>query len=165
MPRLGETVPNPKKKKYDEDVKKYSPAELQKHHDEALTYYIEHGGEVSTKVLSRHGKVPQSYIRKWMKEENWDKYVMEDQGDKVKVSFNANSREYNGRWYTDLRAWKIEAETPAPENYTTGFAPTGAEGSGNNFAPDPVDAASTGHGYVGGSSDPAADQVEDDLPF
>ncbi len=86
-------------------------------------------------------------------------------GDKVKVSFNANSREYNGRWYTDLRAWKIEAETPAPENYTTGFAPTGAEGSGNNFAPDPVDAASTGHGYVGGSSDPAADQVEDDLPF
>ena len=24
-------------------------------------------------------------------------------GDKVKVSFNANSREYNGRWYTDLR--------------------------------------------------------------
>lgn len=86
MPRLGETVPNPKKKKYDEDVKKYSPEELQKHHDEALTYYIEHGGEVSTKVLSRHGKVPQSYIRKWMKEENWDKYVMEDQGDKVKVS-------------------------------------------------------------------------------
>lgn len=86
MPRLGETVPNPKRKKYDDDVKKYSPEELKKHHDDALTYYIENGGEVSTKVLSRHGKVPQSYIRKWMKEENWDKYVMEDQGDKVKVS-------------------------------------------------------------------------------
>ena len=30
-------------------------------------------------------------------------------GDKVKVSFNLSSREYNGRWYTDVRAWKIEA--------------------------------------------------------
>lgn len=29
-------------------------------------------------------------------------------GDKVKISFNLSSREYNGRWYTDVRAWKIE---------------------------------------------------------
>jgi len=29
------------------------------------------------------------------------------EGDAVEVSFNAESREYNGRWYTDLRAWKI----------------------------------------------------------
>ena len=43
-------------------------------------------------------------------------------GDKVKVSFNISSREYNNRWYTDLRAWKIETEAPAPENYTTGSA-------------------------------------------
>lgn len=26
----------------------------------------------------------------------------------VKVSFNIESREFNGRWYTDLRIWKIE---------------------------------------------------------
>ena len=30
-------------------------------------------------------------------------------GDKVKISFNLSSREYNGRWYTDVRAWRIEA--------------------------------------------------------
>ena len=29
-------------------------------------------------------------------------------GDKVKISFNISSREYNGRWYTDVRAWRIE---------------------------------------------------------
>ena len=29
-------------------------------------------------------------------------------GDKVKISFNLSSREYNGRWYTDVRAWRIE---------------------------------------------------------
>nr|ACM91027.1 hypothetical protein BT1365 [uncultured bacterium URE4] len=28
-------------------------------------------------------------------------------GDKVKVSFNLKSREYNGRWYNDLQVWKI----------------------------------------------------------
>ncbi len=28
--------------------------------------------------------------------------------DIVKVSFNIESREFNGRWYTDLRVWKIE---------------------------------------------------------
>ncbi len=38
-------------------------------------------------------------------------------GDKVKVSFNLSSREYNGRWYSDIRAWRIEpvgANAPAP---------------------------------------------------
>lgn len=30
-------------------------------------------------------------------------------GQDVKVSFNAESREYNGKWFTTLRAWKIEA--------------------------------------------------------
>ena len=30
-------------------------------------------------------------------------------GDSIKVSFNLESREYNERWYTDIRAWKIES--------------------------------------------------------
>ena len=45
-----------------------------------------------------------------------DKYQV---GDKVKIAFNLSSREYNGRWYTDVRAWRIEsavqaAPAPAP---------------------------------------------------
>ncbi len=30
-------------------------------------------------------------------------------GDKVRISFNLSSREFNGRWYTDVRAWRIES--------------------------------------------------------
>jgi hypothetical protein len=30
-------------------------------------------------------------------------------GDTVKASFNIESREYNEKWYTDLRAWKLDA--------------------------------------------------------
>jgi hypothetical protein len=29
-------------------------------------------------------------------------------GSTVKVLFNAESREYNSKWYTDLTIWKIE---------------------------------------------------------
>lgn len=29
-------------------------------------------------------------------------------GDEVTISFDLESREFNGRWYTDVRAWKSE---------------------------------------------------------
>ena len=29
-------------------------------------------------------------------------------GESVEVSINIESREYNGRWYTDVKAWKME---------------------------------------------------------
>lgn len=37
-------------------------------------------------------------------------------GEEMTVSFDINAREYNGRWYNDIRAWKVErgvAPTPA----------------------------------------------------
>ena len=39
------------------------------------------------------------------------------EGATYNVSVNIESREYNGRWYTDIRAWRIQpkqAEAPAP---------------------------------------------------
>ncbi|MFO8023403.1 MAG: DUF3127 domain-containing protein [Perlabentimonas sp.] len=43
-------------------------------------------------------------------------------GDTLKVSVNIESREFNGKWYTDVKAWRMEklgdtpqaAETPEP---------------------------------------------------
>lgn len=34
-------------------------------------------------------------------------------GDPVQVSFDVESREYNGRWYTDVKAWKVVAQGQA----------------------------------------------------
>lgn len=31
-------------------------------------------------------------------------------GDPVQVSFDVESREYNGRWYTDVKAWKVAGQ-------------------------------------------------------
>ena len=73
-----------------------------------------------------------------------DKYQV---GDKVKVAFNLSSREYNGRWYTDVRAWKIE--------------PAGAQQSapaGNYSAPAPSAPLPT-------ADDMSSPLSEDDLPF
>jgi len=44
------------------------------------------------------------------------------QGDEVKVSFDLESREYNGRWYTDAKVWKMDVTnqsgTPAAPKET-----------------------------------------------
>jgi len=32
-------------------------------------------------------------------------------GNDINVSFDVESREYNGRWYTDLKAWKVDTLT------------------------------------------------------
>ncbi len=48
-------------------------------------------------------------------------------GDKVKIAFNLSSREYNGRWYNDIRAWRIEtAGAPVPPYQAPGAAPAGS---------------------------------------
>jgi len=35
------------------------------------------------------------------------------ESDTIRVLFDAESREYNGNWYTDLKCWKIELSSPA----------------------------------------------------
>lgn len=42
-------------------------------------------------------------------------------GNEVTISFDVESREYNGRWYTDLKAWKIDtlgATGSEPSSYS-----------------------------------------------
>ena len=75
-------------------------------------------------------------------------------GDKVKVSFNLKSREYNGRWYNDLQIWKI--------------APAGAQPAAP--APAPVQAAPQAPAFQQAPAPtledmPADDGGEEDLPF
>lgn len=35
-----------------------------------------------------------------------------NEGDTVSVSVNIESREFNGRWYTDVRAWRLDRWQP-----------------------------------------------------
>ncbi len=79
-------------------------------------------------------------------------------GDKVKVAFNLSSREYNGRWYTDVRAWRIEpAGASAPASYST--APAQAPYAAPVQTGAPVQSAPMP------SMDDMSSPIEDDLPF
>ena len=40
-------------------------------------------------------------------------------GDVVKIFINIESREFNERWYTDVRAWKLEAVSKSNTNEQT----------------------------------------------
>lgn len=47
-------------------------------------------------------------------------------GDTIKLSFDIESREYNGRWFTSIRGWKSEpAQAPAAGAPAGGYAPAG----------------------------------------
>jgi len=37
-------------------------------------------------------------------------------GNIINISFDVESREYNGRWYTDVKAWKTELPGGTPQN-------------------------------------------------
>ena len=67
----------------------------------------------------------------------------------VTVSFEPESREYNGRWYTELRAWRVQrGGASAAPNMNAGSAPN------TNFAAP----ASDNTNFEIGES-------EDSLPF
>ena len=61
-------------------------------------------------------------------------------GSMLNISFDVESREYNGRWYTDVKAWRVEP----------GGASAAAEGSG------PIDQPHFEEGAM---------EEKDDLPF
>ncbi len=45
------------------------------------------------------------------------------EGDAVTVSVNVESREYNGKWYTDVKAWKIARKNVESAPFREDFAP------------------------------------------
>ncbi len=67
-------------------------------------------------------------------------------GDNLTVSFDIDAREYNGRWFNSIRAWKVERVADQPMEAPAGGAP---------FPPvsaTPVDFTS-------------GEESKDDLPF
>ncbi len=45
-------------------------------------------------------------------------------GEKMKISFSVESREYNERWYTDLKAYRIDAADGSSPSSTPSSAPS-----------------------------------------
>lgn len=81
-------------------------------------------------------------------------------GEMYSVSFNIESREYNGRWYTDVRAWRVQ---PKQEEQPQAAAPAyNAPAYSAPSAPVMPEAAPFVEEPSFGSS---ASAEVDDLPF
>lgn len=62
-------------------------------------------------------------------------------GDQVEVSIDLESREYNGRWYTDVKAWKVSkdglsADGPGRSDNQDGYPP--AQSGSESFEDDEI---------------------------
>lgn len=74
----------------------------------------------------------------------------------IKVSFDISSREYNGKWYTDVKAWKVEggsgggSSQPSRNNNNSNY--------GSNSQERPTSQSE-------GSGSQERYVSEDDLPF
>ena len=80
-------------------------------------------------------------------------------GDRVKVAFNIKSREYNGRWYTDVQIWRI-----SPAGATAPAAPAAAPApAAMPQAPAPAPAYDAPAPTL--EDMPGEDVQSDDLPF
>lgn len=63
------------------------------------------------------------------------------EGDTIKVFFDLESREFNGRWFTEARAWKVEsassaaqpAPQPAPFNVAPEFTSEATDGTADDL--------------------------------
>jgi hypothetical protein len=56
--------------------------------------------------------------------------------DEIRVAVNIESREYNSRWYTDIKAWKIESmsHTPPAQSNTPNAIPENDDIVGMSFS-------------------------------
>ena len=57
-------------------------------------------------IVETDGQYPKKIcISVWGDKINANQLVV---GNKLKIDFDIESREYNSRWYTDVKAWKVE---------------------------------------------------------
>jgi len=62
-------------------------------------------------------------------------------GEELTVSFDIDSREYQGRWFTSINAWKVDRPMGVtPDNFAPASAPTAPASSAPDFGPaNPID--------------------------
>ena len=88
-------------------------------------------------VELNNGNYPQ-YIRLQLTQDRCSIIDSVEEGETIKVHFDLRGREWNGKYFTNLNAWKVEKplanETPAPQDTDWGdgaFPSAGDEPQGN----------------------------------
>ena len=113
-------------------------------------------------VGETQGQYPKTLCFTVMGQERWDKMGIKVGGN-LCVSFDPESREWNGKYFTDLSAWKA-VNLDAGQSAQTQQPATQAPATATTAAPSPQPAPANGV-----SPFPTADAApaggDDDLPF
>lgn len=98
-------------------------------------------------ILEQPGQYPKKVmISVWG--EKVDQFAIRN-GEEITASVDVESREYNGRWYTDVKAWNIQRKNQAQSAQSSATADPAA-----------IDEIMMGGDFSAGSGDGG-----DDLPF
>jgi hypothetical protein len=80
-------------------------------------------------IMETDGQFPKKIcISIWGDKINANQLII---GNKLTIDFDIESREYSGKWYTDIKAWKIELEGTGIQN-NFGTIPTNDFGEPQN---------------------------------
>jgi single-stranded DNA-binding protein len=91
-----------------------------------------------------------------------------NEGDAVTVSVNVESREYNGKWYTDVKAWKVVSGGATGASAGAGSAGgsgSGGYSGGSQSAGNPASSPFADAPFNESAAPVAAVDDVDDLPF
>lgn len=115
--------------------------------------------KVQSYVLETEEQYPRRMVFEVFGEDQINQFNIQV-GQVLTVSFNVDAHEYQGRWYNQIRAWKVEAPGAAA-------APAAQPGVAPMAAPAPVAAPAADPFAAPAPSAPAAAEGEstDDLPF
>ena len=122
-------------------------------------------------VIETHEQFPRRMVFNVFGEEKI-KQLNIQLGEEINVFFDINAREYQGRWYNDIRAWRVDRVTPG-EVPAPGVMP-GAQAFAGHPAGTAPAAAPMGAAPMAAPAQPAATQAPvdftegdntDDLPF
>lgn len=77
-------------------------------------------------VIETHEQFPRRMAFSVFGEDKINQFNIQ-MGEEINVFFDINGREYNGRWYNDIRAWRIDrvvpGQQPNPADPTAAQAP------------------------------------------
>ena len=122
-------------------------------------------------VIETHEQFPRRMVFNVFGEEKI-KQLNIQLGEEINVFFDINAREYQGRWYNDIRAWRVDRVTPG-EVPAPGVMPGAQAFAGKPAGVAPA-AAPMGTAPMAAPAQPAATQAPvdftegdntDDLPF
>ena len=109
------------------------------------------------------GQYPKRMLFNVFGEDNLARFNIQE-GQELTVSFDINAREYNGRWFNDIRVWAVAPAATAAPAASQQFAPTAQPSASFAQPAAPFPPAE----QAAAPAQPSFDSTEDDssdLPF